>query len=291
MDQRGFLEVTRCDLPPFPWRDSFAQGLGGLFQQGLTSLKPLQLLQEAQRHFRVNAGGRKINPLMGKYTEIDGILSKKHSFFLSILPRIMTMKLFSGSSQILELLWHITSGSPYHYNPGFSKDLFCAVNTFNFTIHLNLFGIFLNSSASKDTEHQNNVDFHGEKPLLDCGGKQNREPYRFQGHKSKAAPINFISSARSESCLLPSHVGYGDSQSFPHQWSFHNFSLGHTQAYSHLSSHFNLSFQSQDLSATQQFIADSYSDRIILDICALLVQWVGFSQRVQKLRERRMMIT
>lgn len=48
--------------------------------------------------------------------------------------------------------------------------------------------------------------------------------------------------------LLPSHVGYGDSQSFPHQWSFHNISLGHIQNYSHLSSCFNLSFQSQDLS-------------------------------------------
>lgn len=83
---------------PFHGGTALLRVLEASSRQGLTSLKTLLLLQEAQRHFRVNAGGRKINPLMGKYTEIDGILSKKHSFFLSILPRIMTMKLFSGSS-------------------------------------------------------------------------------------------------------------------------------------------------------------------------------------------------
>lgn len=40
----------------------------------------------------------------------------------------------------------------------------------------------------------------------------------------------------------------------------------------------------RSLSPTQQFFADPYSDKIILDISDPLVQLPGFSQQVQKLR-------
>lgn len=172
-------------------------------------------------------------------------------FFISMLPRIMTMELFSESSQsshgisILVLHTIIIQDSPKTSSVPSTPLILPFVSIY--------LAFFLTAQLLRTQSARTMSTFMVKNPCQIVEESRTENLTDSKATSQKHPQLILLVQQAVKAGLLPSHVGYGDSQSFPHQWSFHNISPGHIQTYSHLGSHFNLSFQSQDLSLSLSY--------------------------------------